>query len=234
MKRVSLSVIMPAFNEEKTIRQVIEEHERELNSLSDLLLDWELICVDDASKDATYEILENISQGNLRFKILRHETNQGIYESFRHLFREARFEYVYQTASDGQWPAKNLNLLLHAALSRNLDLVIGVRGNRKEIYNWWRQFLSFTFNLIPKIFFGVETQDANGIKLGRSEIFKMDLKSKSFFGEVERIIKAKRIGYSVGLEPIQFHPRFSGKATGARWKNIFATIRDFLKFLFSK
>ena len=233
-KVVFLSVAIPAYNEEATIKKVIGDHARVLETLSDRISDWEIVCVDDASVDETPAILRQLSEEIPSLRVVRHETNCGIYESFAHSFREARGTHIYQTAADDQWPAANLRKLLEAMGRGHCDLVIGVRTNRHQIYSAWRRLLSFSFNLIPLVFFRTKTLDANSIKLGRREIFTIPLISKSFFGEIERLIEARRLGYRIGFCPIEFLPRGGGKASGARWKNILTTFRDFGRYLFSK
>ncbi len=229
-----LSVVMPAFNEQETLEQVILEHVNVLQSMNSQLSDWEIVCLDDASTDQTSHILNRLTNSNSRVRMIRHELNRGIYESFTHLFHEARGSHIYVTAADGQWPTENMRGLLEALKEGNYDLVIGVRQNRAQVYSFWRRVLSYGFNLLPQIFFGVKTMDANGIKLGRRELFTMPLGSKSFFAEIERIVEAKKKGFRVGFAPIQFCPRGGGKATGAKWNNIWATAVDFIKYLSKK
>lgn len=228
---VSLSIVIPVYNEEKNIHKVVLDHLKTVNDCKHLLKDWEIVCLDDASTDQSHEILQQLAQAN-NIRIIRHERNQGIYQSFDDLFKAAKGDYIYATGGDDQWPSENLTTLLTSLLSNNNDLVIGVRENRNEIYSLWRKILSCTFNLIPQLFYKTKTMDANGIKLGRREIFNLPLHSKSFFGEIERIIEAKKRGYSIGFSPIKFLSRTKGKAKGARWKNIWATLRDLFKYMF--
>ena len=105
-------------------------------------------------------------------------------------------------------------------------LQVPVRTNRRDIYGPWRLLVSTGFNLLPRILFGINTEDAGGVKLGRREIFRFDLISQSPFGEAERIIRAKRDGYLVSYHPIQFTPRLAGKMSGAKLTNVFGSLRD--------
>lgn len=230
MKPIVLSLLIPAYNEQGTIERVVEDHLEMVAACGEFLADWELVCLDDASTDDTPKILDGLAAKYAKMRVVHHATNQGINASFHHLFREACGTHIYYTASDGQWPARNLSILLHALVERNLDLVVGVRPNRREVYGPWRRLLSYGFNWIPLVLFGIETQDANSIKLGLREIFTMPLVSQSFFGEVERIIEAKQKGYRIGFESIEFLPRKSGKAYGAKWSNVLSTVRDLFRY----
>src|SRR3989338_5015385 len=100
MSLVVLSVVIPAYNEENTIEKVVREHVQVLSLSTGLVQDWELICLDDASTDETFPILSCLAHQINKMRVVRHEKNQGIYESFTHLFREARGTHIYQTASD--------------------------------------------------------------------------------------------------------------------------------------
>lgn len=226
-----LSIIIPVYNEEITIQQVVLDHIACIDEIKSQFQDWEIICLDDASTDKTASILSSLSARYPQVRIVTHSKNQGINSSFQELALAASGDWIYHTASDGQWPASNLKRLLLKAEKESLDFVIGVRPNRKQVYSWWRLILSHGFNWLPQFFFGVETKDVNGIKFGRKEIFRISLRSKSFFGEIERVLEAVKQGYRIGHETIEFLPRGHGKASGAKWKYIIRTAYDFLSYL---
>jgi glycosyltransferase involved in cell wall biosynthesis len=220
-----LSVVLPAYNEQRTLEEVIVEHHRLLCSLGNRLADWEIVCLDDASTDSTPAILKNLAASVPKLRVLTHSSNQGIYASFHDLFASARGTHVYLTASDGQWPAANLVKML-AAFEAGADLVVGVRPNRSQVYSASRRAISFLFNLLPRIFFGVKTSDAGSIKLGVRDVFRFDLISRSPFVEAERIIHARRRGYRVAFAPIEFLSRSAGKERGASWLNVRRSLID--------
>ncbi len=220
---------MPAYNEEATIERVVFEHREVLSSVRDLIDDWEIVCLDDASTDRTLQVLQSLAARDNKIRVIRHPRNKGIYESFGDLFRDAKGTHIYMTASDGQWPAANIRRMLDPVLSSRSDLVVGVRANRGEVYGVWRYIVSSVFNLLPRIFFGVDTEDAGSVKLGKREIFNFELVSRSPFAEAERIIRARRENCRVDFVSITFTPRTSGKMSGAKWKNLTASGRDFLR-----
>jgi glycosyltransferase involved in cell wall biosynthesis len=230
---IILSIVIPVYNEEQSIGRVLEDHIKEIGKIERDLKGWEIVCVNDASTDGSFGIMTRMAQLQPKIRIITHPQNQGIAASFNHLFQESRGTHIYVTAGDDQWPARNLSTLFRKMVETQSDLVIGVRQNRQQVYSPWRRLLSFTFNAIPKYIYKVDTQDANGIKLGRREFFVMPLKSKSFFAEAERIIVAQRQGSKVAWAPIEFKERPSGKARGADFKNILATFTDLIRFMVS-
>ncbi len=223
-----LSVVLPAYNEQATIEPVILEHARVLAGLNGPLHDWEILCLDDASTDGTLARLRELEQRIPRLRVLAHERNQGIFQSFHDLFAAARGTHIYLTAADGQWPAANLLRLL-LEIQRGADLAVGVRPNRREVYSLQRRAVSCMFNLMPRLLFGVKTEDAGSVKLGLREIFNFQLISRSPFAEAERIIRARLEGYRVAFAPIQFLRRPAGKQRGASWRNVRRSLADCIR-----
>jgi glycosyltransferase involved in cell wall biosynthesis len=222
-----LSIVIPVFNEEKNIKAVLDEHTTRLKDVEQ----WEIVCLDDASTDGTRAILDAYGSHQPRLRVLAHTINQGITISFQRLFQEARGDYIYLTAGDGQWPAENLMRLLRSLDETHADLVIGVRQGRGQVYGLGRKILSYGFNYMAKVLLHVDVQDANGIKLGRKEIFTCPMRSKSFFIELERLAAAYKKGYHIAYAPVIFLPRQYGIPQGAKLKNIAGTLKDFIQFL---
>jgi glycosyltransferase involved in cell wall biosynthesis len=223
-----LSVVMPVYNEEAVIEDVVLQHVGILERLSRLAPNWEVVCVDDGSTDGTPAALSGLAARVPQLRVVRHQTNQGIFASFRDGYREARGSHIYSTGSDGQWPAENLALLL-PRLASGAALVVGVRTNRREVYSHGRRVVSFAFNFLPALLLGTQTHDAGSVKLGIREVFATDLISHSPFVEAERILKASRSGHRVDFVPIQFVNRRAGKAKGASLKNVSSAALDLLR-----
>jgi len=223
-----LSVVLPAYNEEAVIEEVVLSHVDALNRLEGSLEGWEIVCVDDASTDRTPALLERLGRAIGELRVVRHPANRGIFESFADGFNAARGTHIYATGADGQWPASNLDRMF-PALEAGADLVVGVRLNRRQVYSLRRRMVSAAFNLSSRLLFGVDTQDAGSIKLGVREVFRLPLLSRGPFVEAERIIRAGRSGYRVDFVPIDFTARTAVLETRARWSNVAAGARDCLK-----
>ncbi len=228
-KLIFLSVAMPVYNEELNIEKVVLDHLHVLESLAGMVARWEIVCVDDASTDHTPQILRQLEARIPLLRTLRHAENRGIHESMASATRAARGTHIYLTASDGQWPAENLVLLLRAVVDSKADMAIWVRQNRSEVYDARRRIVSHFFNLLPRILFGVDTMDAGSAKLALKEIYTFDPISRSPFAEAERIIWARRSGYRIAYVPAAFRTRWGGKETGASLKNVLASLRDCLR-----
>jgi glycosyltransferase involved in cell wall biosynthesis len=223
-----LSVVLPAYNEQASIEKVVIDHWLVLQTLKGIATDWEIVVVDDASRDDTFQILEALQKRIPQLRVFRNTNNLGIFGAFARCYAEARGTHIYSTGSDGQWPAENL-VPMATRVVAGADAVIGVRTNRREVYSLARRIVSFGFNALPKWLFGVDVQDAGGVKLGTRLIFESGLISTSPFVEAERIIRAHYSGLRIEFVPIRFLVRAGGKAKGASWRNIRSSLRDVVR-----
>ena len=228
---IELSVVIPLFNESGSIQKVLNDHLKVLSKIEKELSGFEILCLDDGSTDNTWAILQQFQKTCPSLRLLQNIPNQGISPSFNRLFQESKGKLIYLTAGDGQWPAENLITLFKEQRRTNADMVIGIRQGRREVYNLWRKCLSYGFNALAQILFKIKTEDANGIKLGRRELFVEPLISKSFFSEIERLYLAQRRGSKIIFAPVSFLKRTSGKGNGAKLKNVLLTLIDLLRFI---
>jgi hypothetical protein len=114
------------------------------------------------------------------------------------------------------------------ALTGDFDIVIAARKNKH--YGTIRRFVSWAFNALPTVLFGVETHDAGAVKLVRREIIeRFELVSRSPFSEAERLIRAARAGYRIGSYPVAVVDRHAGRARGASPGAVAQAIKDVLR-----
>jgi glycosyltransferase involved in cell wall biosynthesis len=218
-----LTAIFPAYNEEGSIRAVLEEADSSLRGAG---FPYEIVVCDDASRDGTRRILEEMAPGMPSLRVLRHPSNRGIQATLEDLYAAARGTWIFHNASDGQWKT--------AEALRMLPLTGGPRtvviGRRKEKhYGWWRGFVSAMYNLLPRVLFGVRTYDAGSIKLfPRRLLTDVAPRSPGVFREGERLIRAARTGYRIVPLDVDCAPRRTGTATGARPALVAEAARDLL------
>ncbi len=113
------------------------------------------------------------------------------------------------------------------ALRDRYDLLVGKRVRKH--YTPFRAAISRAFNLLPWLLFGVATHDAGSIKLVRRELLQIPLASRGPFREAERIIRARRRGYRIGMVIVENQPRRTGKASGWCWGLVGQAVLDLLR-----
>jgi glycosyltransferase involved in cell wall biosynthesis len=221
--RVALSVLFPAFNEDATIRAVVEEADAALRGGG---FSYEIVVLDDSSTDRTWPILEELVSRTPALRLLRHERNRGIQATLEDLFAAARGDRIFHSGSDGQWKtAEVLRMLPLAGEARTI--VVGRRVAKH--YGWWRGFVSALYNLLPRVLFGVRTYDAGSIKLFPRELLdEVKPRSAGVFREGERLIRAARAGYRIVSIDVECAPRRAGKARGARPSLVVGAGRDLI------
>lgn len=223
MNLPSVSVGFPVYNEEATVGDVLREA-HELLSRSGL--DYEILVCNDGSTDRSREIIEKATVEYPHFKVIDHAQNLGIHAAFERLYTEATKEFVFVNAADRQWKTAILFDLL--PLTGNWDIIIASR--KKKPYGLFRRFISWCFNALPFILFGVRTFDAGAIKLIRREVVKrFNLVSRSPFSEAERLIRASRAGYRITEYPVSVSPRKAGSSQGVRFRALLYAFFDIFR-----
>jgi len=226
-RRVDLSILMPVYNEAKNLPRVIPEALRATDGSN---YRTELVFLNDASTDESLEILKSFqSQYPEKIRILNHLKNQGIMQSLTSLMNQARGEYFFFNSSDGQFRTSDATRMM--AQRRDFDIIVGKR--KRKNYNFWRSFVSFGFNCLPKVFFGTNTYDAGSIKLYQRQTALMPLISKSPFREAERLIRAEKMGLRVGSIDVDHLQRKEGTATGADIKLVWQSLLDLCRCFWS-
>jgi glycosyltransferase involved in cell wall biosynthesis len=219
----SISICFPAYNEEATIERVLDEaHEL----LSNSGLDYEIIVCNDGSVDRTGRVIEATAGRLTNIRVLNNPRNLGIHRTFERLYSEASKDFVFLNSTDRQWETAILFDML--PLTSSFDIVIASRRNKH--YGLIRQFVSWVFNSIPAILFGVETHDAGAVKLMRREIItRFALVSKSPFSEAERLIRAARAGYRIKEYRVDTSDRTSGRARGVSMSSVIEACKDVVR-----
>ncbi|MFP5264537.1 MAG: glycosyltransferase family 2 protein [Blastocatellia bacterium] len=223
MELPSISVCFPAYNEEATVGEVLQEAHDLLSASG---LDYEIIVCDDGSADATRAIIEGLAARLPRMRALSNPLNQGIRATFERLYSEASKEFVFLNSTDQQWPTRILFDML--ALTSDWDIIIASRKNKH--YSAARRFVSWGFNKAPSVLFGVRTYDAGAVKLVRREIIeRFALVSRSPFSEAERLIRSARAGYRITEYPVTIAARRAGRARGVSFRSVVEAIKDVVR-----
>lgn len=220
----SISAVLPAYNEEKVIADTVTSM---VSTLSGLAADYEVIVVNDGSRDATREIVERLSEQNPRVRCVSHPVNRGYGAALATGFAAATKELVFMTDGDKQFDPNELaNFLPHIV---DADLVIGYRKPRMDPF--MRRLNGWGWNLVVRLLFGYVARDVDcAFKLFRRSIldtFRVDSTGATFSAEF--LIKARRRGHRIKELRATHFPRRAGQATGAKLSVILRAFRELIR-----
>lgn len=224
-KTSELSVFFPAYNEEKNIKNTVEKAKKVLEKIAGK---WEIIVVDDGSKDDTRKIVEKLGRKDARIKVKSHKVNKGYGGALKTGFKNAKYSWVAFTDSDGQFDFSEINKFL--VLKNKADLVLGYRINRADPLS--RKIYTLVWGTIPILLWGLNVRDYScGFKLIKKEVFDsvQPLVGEEKVTQIELLVKAKMKGFKFAEVGVHHYPREFGKQTGANIKVVAKSISDLLK-----
>lgn len=212
-----LSIVVPAYNEERTIVRVLEALTEQLGEIH------EIIVVDDCSSDRTARLVEEFSQGRAYIKLLRHLKNQGKTAALRTGFAASTGDIVIVQDADLEYDPVDIPSLIQPILQGKADVVYGSRfiirqASRVLYFRHYlaNQFLTFLSNALTDLNLSdVET----GYKAFRGEIARNLIIESSGFGfEIEVTAKIAKLRCRVFEVPISYYGRTyeEGKKIGAK------------------
>jgi glycosyltransferase involved in cell wall biosynthesis len=204
----SISVIIPAYNDQVTVEEVVSEA---IEIVSGLATDYEIFIVNDDSRDGTGSLLDRLTQADKAIRVVHHETNRGYGATIAELYMGAKGDLVFSLPGDGQLRARELLKMLPAI--QDHDVVIGRRRERQDPFT--RKVYSFIYNSLIRILYGLTVRDINSIKLIKREVLEhIRFETTSAFTDAELCIRASRLGYSIGEVDIEHLARQFGEALG--------------------
>lgn len=225
---ISVSLVIPVHNNEKT---AVSEIKKCLDVLKKTVSKYEIIICDDRSKDNSLKVIADAFHKDRTIKIFHHTQNLGIAKTIYSLYKKGSMEYICLFSVDGDWSSNDIAILINKIFRAKADFVIGERN--KQTYNNYRKFLSFFYNFLPLLLFGVNTKDAGSIKIFKKDLIrKIPINSSSVFFEAELIIKAVLNNYKVVFAQIHFYKKDRKSGTGGKLKLVFASIGDLIKLRF--
>ena len=201
----TISVVAPAFDEERSVALLFEELEAALDPLD---TPWEVVFVDDGSTDGTFAALTRLHDANENVRVVRLRRNFGKSAALAAGFEQARGDVVVTIDADLQDDPAEIPRLL-AKLDEGFDLVSGWKSRRRD--PWTRRVLSRVFNRLASAVSGLTLHDVNcGLKAYRAEVVH-DLR---IYGELHRFLPvlAHERGYRVAELPVNHRPRNHGRS----------------------
>lgn len=223
VNKLSLSVVLPAYNEEAVIGATVSAVVDFVSTLTD---DYEVIVVNDGSRDRTREIVEEIARQNPAVRCVSHERNRGYGAALGTGFAAANREFVFLTDGDKQFDIRELALFL--PLMEQADLAIGYREPRRDPLI--RRLNGRGWNALVNLLFGYTARDVDGaFKLFRRQVLdRVHVRATGATFSAEFLIKARRLGYRVVEHRASHYPRPAGQPTGARLTVIARAFRELI------
>ncbi len=210
-----LSVMMPIFNEERTLETI----------LGHVLLQpevGEVIAVDDGSTDRSWEILTRVAGVDPRVRPFRQAANQGKGAALRRAISELRLPFALVQDADLEYDPRDYPVLLRPLLEGRADLVYGVRGFAGQTaFSFWFVMGNKAVTLATNLLYDCYISDMEtGFKVLRSDLWRrLDLKGNRFDIEPDITARALRLGYHIHEVPIRYYARSRAEGKKLTWRD---------------
>lgn len=216
-----LSLFYPLYNEEANIEEATA---RALRILPRFARRFEIILVDDGSRDRTGELADQLARRHAEVQVVHHARNRGYGGALRSGLSAARFDWIFYTDGDNQFDLEDLALLV--PLVDRFDIVTGYRRDRKDSAQ--RKLNAWAFNRLVHTLFALPFRDVDcAFKLYRAEFVRdLPLRSEGALIDVEILARARRRGARIGEVGVGHFPRLHGAATGANLRVIARAFRE--------
>jgi glycosyltransferase involved in cell wall biosynthesis len=220
----SLSVVLPAFNEQYNLRSTVEAARKILPMVA---VQWEIIVVNDGSGDATGQICDTLASQIPEVRAVHHPDNKGYGAALKSGIVEARHDWIFFSDSDGQFDFAEISRLLeHAATS---DIVAGYRKRRNDPP--YRALNAAGWKMLVRMTLGVKVRDIDcAFKLFRRSVFeKVQIQSVGAMVNTEIFCQAFKFGMHVREVEVTHYPRIHGAPTGAKLHVILKAMRELIR-----
>ena len=223
--KMKISIVIPVYNEEKTVQETIAK-------VSQIPFEKEILVIDDGSTDKTAEILHSLQEGSLI--LLRHEQNKGKGAALRTGFSRASGEIIIIQDADLEYNPEDYPALLRPILEGKADVVYGSRflGGPHRVLFFWHYAGNRFLTLLSNILSNLNLSDMEtGYKVFKKEVLnQIKLKSNRFGFEPEFTIKIAKKKMRVYEVPISYYGRDYSEGKKITWKDGLAAIYALFRF----
>jgi glycosyltransferase involved in cell wall biosynthesis len=239
---MKISIIIPAYNEEKTIKEIIDKI-IQLNFGNNI--EKEIIIINDYSKDDTLKVLQTLLNEKYPIKVLNNESNLGKSKTVVKGVLLSTGDYVVIQDADLEYDPKDLIIELNTIILKNLDFIYGNRFNRKNkiLYRSFyigNRILSFVSNIFtyPRLKKSIPDMEVC-YKMVKGEILRSIIKNmtaKTNFGFEPELtaklarymIKGKHLNFDI--IPISYFPRTIEEGKKIRWLDGVIAVIEIIKY----
>lgn len=225
---MKISVVMPVFNEENTIREIIDK-------VQNINIEKEIIIVDDCSTDKTRDVLRSLKADNIR--ILFHDKNLGKGGALKTGFKQAAGDIVIIQDADLEYDPEEYQKLIDPIVKGHADVVYGSRlsgGRPQRVYMFWHKVGNNFLTFLTGILYNTTLTDMEtGYKVFKREVIQnMDIKSRGFAVEPEITAKIFKKRCRVYEIPISYYGRDYSEGKKIKWWHAIGAIWALVKYKF--
>ena len=228
-----LSVIIPCYNEKQTIGAILKKVIQSLQNYK--FLNYEILIIDDHSKDGTDKILKDLSQEE-KINVYFHERNLGKGAAIQTALQYVTGDLIIIQDADLEYDPYDYNKLLLPFFETNADVVYGSRflggGKYVRIHFFWHYMANKILTFICNLFINLNLTDMEtGYKVFRTEALKnISLKEKSFSFEPEVTIKLSKKNYKFFEVPISYNGRSYEEGKKIGLKDAFIALKTIILY----
>lgn len=210
-----ISAFFPAYNDSATLKELVE---KALQVLAELTDEYEVIIVDDGSKDRTGVIADELSERFNRVKVVHHERNRGYGAAVRSGIAASSKKWIFYTDGDGQYDVEDLRRL--HSLAGGADVVNGYKVKRGD--PWYRRWMGGMYNRAVRLIFALPLRDVDcDFRLMRGDLARsLELRSEGGAICVELVKELQRSGAVFAEVAVNHYPRQRGKSQFFRIRNL--------------
>lgn len=230
MTKPSISAFFPCYNDAKSIGKLVLKADEVLKSAAG---HYEIIVVNDGSRDESLAILQGLRKKVKALKIINHLKNRGYGGALKSGFAATKNDLIFYTDGDGQYDVSELSLLLDC-LTPDIDVVNGIKIERKDdgirvlAGNAYKSVVRNLFNL------PVYDVDCDFRLIRRCYLEKVELTVDSGAICLELVSKLQKNGARFREVSVHHYPREFGSSQFFHWKPIIQTLFDLIRCYFSK
>ena len=223
--KYTISAFFPVYNDWGTISSLVMLAD---SVLQDVAADYEIILIDDGSRQLTRDVLSCLAQKFKKLRIITHENNKGYGGALKSGFYNAKYELVFYTDGDAQYNPQEMLLLLDR-FSDDVDIVNGYKISRSDPV--YRKIFGKVYHFATRLLFGFKIRDVDcDFRLIRRSIFdSLKLEYNSGVICVEMIAKMTKKGCRFAEVPVHHYFRISGKSEFFNFMRILKVCKNLVR-----